>query len=119
MQYDPSRPLKVGGEHHDALQGPRGVLASDRDQLPALPCLDCREAWWGSQAFPVSEAQWLKPLGAGGSATRSQACSSSRQGPGRALWPASVRFCSEEVPEAKRLRALFLRACPDPVSPGG
>jgi hypothetical protein len=66
----------------------------------------------------VSEAQWPKPLGAGGSETRSQACSGGSQSPGQALWPASVRFCSEEVSEAKSLRALFLRASPDPVSPG-
>lgn len=32
--------------------------------------------------------------------------------------PASVRFCSEEVSEAKSLRALLPRAYPDPVSPG-
>lgn len=73
----------------------------------------------GSQALPVSETQWLEPLGAGGSATKSQACSGSSQSSGWALRLASVRFCSEEVSEAKSLRVLFLRAYPDPVSPGG
>lgn len=73
----------------------------------------------GSRALPASEAQWLMPLGAGGSATKPQACSGGSQSPGWALWPASVQFCSEEVSEAKFLRVLFLRAYPDPVSPGG
>lgn len=62
--------------------------------------------------MPSSEAECVQPLGLVG-LQQSQACSDSSRSPGQAPWPASVRFCSEELSEAKSLRALLLRACPD------
>lgn len=108
--YEPSRPLKVGDEHHEALQGPCDVLASD----PVTSSLLCRGSGaerhggqqLGSPALPVSGAACV-PSGAGGPATRSQACSDSSKSPGRALCPASVPFRFEEVSEASLLGLCF------------
>lgn len=39
---------------------------------PSSAMFRVQRGMMGSQALPVSEAQWLKPLGAGGSATKSR-----------------------------------------------
>lgn len=85
--YEPSRPLKVGDEHHEVLQGPRMFLKVTLGPAPS-------SAMFRAQRGMVSHKPCLclRPLRAGGSSTRSQACSGGRQGPGRARCPASVRF---------------------------
>lgn len=55
-QYEPSRPLKVGDEHHEALQGPRMSLKVTLGPAPFSAMFRAQRGMVGSQALPVSEA---------------------------------------------------------------
>lgn len=55
-QYEPSRPLKVGDEHHEALQGPRMSLKVTLGLAPSSAMFRAQRGMVGSQALPVSEA---------------------------------------------------------------
>lgn len=51
-----SRPLKVGDEHHEALQGPRMSLKVTLGPAPFSAMFRAQRGMVGSQALPVSEA---------------------------------------------------------------
>lgn len=54
--YEPSRPLKVGDEHHEVLQGPRMFLKVTLGPAPSSAMFRAQRGMVGSQALPVSEA---------------------------------------------------------------